>query len=93
MNQGTSEGSETSEQEYVDTYLTRQIQIYRVYFCSGIIWKFILKKGQKSISQKYTAYLDFLCRELSKGGLGIAVCSLYGFSGTNFVCVSTGGPI
>ena len=43
-NRGTSEGSETS----ADEYSTRRIQICVVYFCLGIIWKVILKKEVKN---------------------------------------------
>ena len=72
-NQGTSEGPETSEQEY----LTKRIQIYCAYLCSDIIWKVILEKEVKMDHTKIgTAYLDSPCQELSDGGLGIVVALL-----------------
>ena len=57
-----------------------------VYFCSGIIWKVILKKRSKIYFTKIDqADLDSPRRELSNGVLGIVV-ALTVFSGINFLC-------
>ena len=88
-NRGTSEGPETSEQEY----LTRRIQIYRVYFYLGIIWKVMLKKRSKMDHTKIdTAYLHSPCQEFSNGGLSIVVAPPV-CSGDDFPSACTGGPI
>ena len=45
-----------------------------VYFCSGVIWKVILKKRSNMDHIKIdTAYLDSPCQELSVRGLGFVV--------------------
>ena len=70
---GTSEGSETSNLEYS----TARIQIYRVYFCLGIILEVILKKEVKNdFYKKYLADLDSPRQELSNGGLKSVVALL-----------------
>ena len=72
MIRGTSEGSETS----TDEYLTTRIQIFRVYFYLGIILEVILKKKSKmTFTEIDPADLDSPRRELSNGGLERVVCS------------------
>ena len=81
-NQGTSEGPETPEQEY----LTRRIQFCLVYFYLHIIWKVILKKEVKMDGTKiYQAYLDSPRWELSNDGLGFVVALAVFFSGNHSI--------
>ena len=72
MNQATSERPETPAREY----LTRHIQICRVYSCSDVIWKVISKKEVKMDYTKIdTADLDSPCQEVSNGGLRFVIHS------------------
>ena len=54
-----------------------------------IFWK---KRPKIHFTKVYPKYLDFPCRELSNGGLGIIVTLLF-FSEIDFVCVYIGDPI
>ena len=69
-NRGTSEGSETSEQEY----LTRRILFFGFKFV-GALFSHVLKnkRPKKYYTKLNQKYLDSSCRELSNGGLGIVV--------------------
>ena len=86
-NRGTSEGSETS----ADEYSTSRIQFCVVCFCLGIIWKVILKKKRSKIhfTKIDQADLDSPHRELSNGGLGIVVALTF-FSGIIFCLLVLG---
>ena len=58
MNRGTSERSETSAQDG----LMRQIWFCFVYFCSEIIWKVILKRGQNKFHKNRQSRFEFSSR-------------------------------
>ena len=71
----TSEGSETSAQEY----LTRQIRFCCDYFCSDIIWKVVFKREVKMDPMKIvTAGLDSPRQDVFVRGLGFVVHSPFG---------------
>ena len=81
-NRGTSERSETLAQEGS----TRRIRFCGDCFCSGVIWKVILKKRPKMVHTNIvSADLDSPRRELSVRGHGFVV-ALPVFWGINFVC-------
>ena len=69
-NQGTSERPESSVLEGS----TRRTWLYLFEFCSGIIWKVILKRSKWVHNTKLDqADLNSLCQELFVRGLGFAV--------------------
>ena len=88
-NQAPSEGSET----LADKYSTRQIQIYRAFFCWDLVFTCFKNEKPKMDHTKIgTADLDSSCRELSNGGLGIVIALLVR-RGINFVCAYIGRAI
>ena len=64
-----------------------------MHFCLGFIWKVVLKKELKmNHAQMYPKDPDSPCRELSNGGLKIAL-ALPVCPGIGFLCVHTGKAI
>ena len=81
--QGTSEGFETLELEY----LTRRIQICRGYFCWDPVFTCFKKKTpQIHFTKTVTEDLNSPRRELSNGGLRIVVTLLVCWE-IDFLCV------
>ena len=88
-NQGTSEGSETS----ADEYLTRRIRFFFGYFCSNSVFPYLKNEISKmNFTKIVKADLNSPCRDLSNSGLRI-VTVLSVFPVIDFACAYTGRAI